>query len=306
MMNNISSDYANSYGGYDRFGARNAGEKAAPPKPGYNDGDIVKLDISKDGLDALSGKQDTNNVEEREAKKASGPVSTEYKLSDKAKDFLQSLREKYGDYDFFVADTEEDMNGLLNSSRKEISVAFSSAELEKMANDEEYAAKKLEEMEGIIGKAKEMAEEISDNDEGISVKNITVKVNDDGSYDLFAELEKASDKQRERIEKQREERAEARKEQEKKTEEQERGPGMPPEPGRVFKPMEMQMNPFAPQAEPGERGADTGTSFEEMMRGMRPEDEMQRRNLDVKRTTVSATSFDELKDMISNINWDEV
>ena len=305
-MNNISSEYVNSYGGYDKFGAKRAGEKMQPPKPEYKDGDIVKLDISKDGLDALSGKQDANNVEERDAKKTSGPVSTEYKLSDKAKDFLQSLREKYGDYDFFVADTEEDMNGLLNTSRKEISVAFSSAELEKMANDEEYAAKKLEEMEGIIGKAKEMAEEISDNDEGINVKNITIKVNDDGTYNLFAELEKSSEKQRERIEKQREERAEAQKEQEKKTDEQERGPGMPPEPGRIFKPMEMQMNPFAPQPEPREMGVDKETSFEEMMRGKRPEDEMQRMNLDVKRTTVSATSFDELKDMISNINWDEI
>ena len=272
MMNNISNEYLNSYRNYDRYEPKgNKPPQKGDKATGYKDGDIVQLDISKSGMEALrEAKQDeTENIGDKESKKASFE-STEYKLSDKAKDFLQSLREKYGDYDFFVADTSEDMYGLLNSSKRDIAVAFSSAELEKMANDDEYAQKKLSEMESLIDKAKEIAEEVSESDEGVNVKSITISMNDDGSYNLFAELEKASEKQRERIEKSREDRAEERKEKENRAEEKK-------------------------EREKKELHREDG--FKKDMLRIPP---------DVKKTTVSASSAEELKELISGVNWDEI
>lgn len=72
---------------------------------------------------------------------AAGVQSSEYKLSDKAQKYLDKLRKDYGDYDFVVADAGDDMKGLMKQATKEFSVIFSSEELEKMADDEKFAAK---------------------------------------------------------------------------------------------------------------------------------------------------------------------
>ena len=49
----------------------------------------------------------------------------EEKLSSKAKEYLKSLREKYGDYDFLVGNSTDDLKTLSKSGSKEFSVIFS-------------------------------------------------------------------------------------------------------------------------------------------------------------------------------------
>lgn len=46
----------------------------------------------------------------------------EGKLSSKAQDFLKNLRKQYGDYDFLVGNSTDDLNSLSKNESKEFSV----------------------------------------------------------------------------------------------------------------------------------------------------------------------------------------
>ena len=62
-------------------------------------------------------------------------------LSKGAQALLEKLRKSYGDMDFMVADFDKGDNAkdILSRGTKEVSVIFSSSELEKMASDEKSA-----------------------------------------------------------------------------------------------------------------------------------------------------------------------
>ena len=147
----------------------------------------------------------------------------EGKLSSKAQEYLKSLRETYGDYDFLVGNSTDDLKTLSKSGSKEFSVIFSNAEIEKMATDEKYAAEKMQGVEGAVKMCRRIYEEngyVSAFDamkaDNGTVNKIGIVTDDNGNMKFFAELEKSSDKQKERIEKYREKKAEERKEAEKK------------------------------------------------------------------------------------------
>lgn len=152
-------------------------------------------------------------------------VSTmnEEKLSRKAQDFLKSLREKYGDYDFMIGNGSDEIRSLSKSGSKEFSVIFSSAEIEKMANDEDYAAKKMHEVENSVNMCRKICEQqgyVSAFDADKSgngiINKITITADDNGNMKFFAELEKTSSKQKERLEKSREKKAEEKKAEERR------------------------------------------------------------------------------------------
>lgn len=177
----------------------------------YNQYDVNKLKKNKP-----AEKVDSAQVKKAETKKAE---STENKLSDKGKEYLKNLREKYGDYDFVIADTKEDQDALAAASDKEIAVMISSEELEKMAGDEEYGNERLKQMEDAVAMSKQITEELENDPEwskDTGINKITIELADDGSVKLFAELEKSSAKQRERIEANREKQKEEKKAEEKK------------------------------------------------------------------------------------------
>lgn len=138
----------------------------------------------------------------------------EAQLSKKAQDFLKNLREKYGDYDFMIGNSTDDLKALSQAGTKEYSVIFSSAEIERMANDEKYAEEKMQGVAGAVKMAKRVAEEYgfgSASGENGVINKIGVIVDDDGNMKMFAELEKSSSKQRERIEANRAKHAEEKK-----------------------------------------------------------------------------------------------
>ena len=142
----------------------------------------------------------------------------EEKLSKKAQDFLKNLREKYGDYDFLIGNGTDDLKALSKSGSKEFSVIFSSAEIERMASDEKYAEEKMQGVQGAVKMCKRICEEngfVSAFGGGLgengTINKIGVSIDDNGNMKLFAELEKSSSKQRERIEKNREKHAEEKK-----------------------------------------------------------------------------------------------
>ncbi len=143
--------------------------------------------------------------------------SSEDKLSTKAKKYLENLRKTYGDYEFFVADSGDDKRALLNKSTKEFSVIFSGSELEKMANDEEYAKEKLNAVQTAVEMSKRICEQFGferagEKEEGNGfINKIAISFNEDGTMSIFAELEKVSEKQKDYIEKIKEKRADDKK-----------------------------------------------------------------------------------------------
>ena len=155
-------------------------------------------------------------------------TTSESRLSGKAEKYLESLRKQYGDYDFIVADNALSRRSLLKQSNKEVSVVFSSSELEKMARDEDYAAEKMRKAQTIVKMSDRICEEFGlqhagetpgESSRAGTLNKLTISFDDSGKETIFAELEKASEKQQERIEKNREKKAEEKKASEKEAEE---------------------------------------------------------------------------------------
>lgn len=142
---------------------------------------------------------------QKEEKQSELAGKNESKLSAKAQQFLSTLREKYGDYDFMIGNNTEDDKELCKSGTKEFSVIFSSEEIERMANDEKYAQEKMQGVEGAVEMSKRICEEYGftsafsgkTGENGI-LNRLNIVVDDKGSMKIFAELEKTSKKQTEK------------------------------------------------------------------------------------------------------------
>lgn len=177
----------------------------------------------------------------------------ENKLSQKAQDYLNSLRKKYGKIDFLIGNSTDDLQEVSKGSSKEYSVILSSAEIERMADDEKYANEKIDGIAGAVSMAMKICEQegyVSAFDAvkagNGTVNKISIAVDDNGNMKFWAELEKTNDKQKERLEKAQEKRLHEKK------------------------------NPY------------------------------EKKNDSVKRTTVEASSMDELVEKIRNIDWDSI
>lgn len=143
------------------------------------------------------------------------------KLSETAKSYLEELKARYGDIEFFVADvsSDEEMNRYFAMGTKKYSCVISSATLEQMASDEEIRAKyeamidgadeKLEEVKSQV--KEELGEEAADQ-----IETIGFSIGENGVVDYFVKLKESNtayyEKQKEkRAEERKEERAEERK-----------------------------------------------------------------------------------------------
>lgn len=144
-------------------------------------------------------------------------------LSKGAQALLEKLRKSYSDMDFMVADFDKGDNAkdILSRSTKEVSVIFSSSELEKMASDEKYEKEYMERVQGALRMSEQINREFGftsafgEKSGNSEINRIGISFNSDGTTSFFAELEKSSARQRKHIEKAREEKRVARKEQEK-------------------------------------------------------------------------------------------
>jgi len=161
-----------------------------------------------------NSKQAESTTQTREVKKP--------QLSTAAQQLLEKLQKTYNNMDFMVYGNGQDAKELLSQGTKEISVLFSSDELEKMASDEKYEREYMSRVQGALRMSDEINkkfgytsafEEKSDN---VQINKIGIVFEDDGKMTIFAELEKSAAQQRERIEKAREEkRAESKKKENK-------------------------------------------------------------------------------------------
>jgi len=122
-------------------------------------------------------------------------------LSDKAKALLEELKKKYGNMDFMIAnyDSEEEAAHYLSRGTKEFSVLIEPELLEEMAADESVKEKYLGLLDDATAQLSKVKEELTEEEEG-TVKHVGVSIGADGTLKFFADLEKSSEKQRERIE----------------------------------------------------------------------------------------------------------
>lgn len=171
---------------------------------------------------ALQNKK--GNVKEtKTAKEESVKQGSSVHLSKKAQALLQELKKQYGNMDFIVADYEsdEEASAYLSRGTKEYSVLIEPETLEEMASDSEAKEKYL----SVIDKATENLSDVKEQlgEEGENVARLGISVGKDGSVSYFAELEKSSAQQRERIEKAQEKKREEKQAEKKETAAKEEG-----------------------------------------------------------------------------------
>ena len=141
-------------------------------------------------------------------------------LSDKAKEYYEKLKSKFGNMEFILVSndlkSEVQKNAASYGNVNKQVVLIDVEKLEKMANDPSFAKK----YEGIIAMAQTKLAEMKNSlaSSGASVKNFGINVDSNGNASYFATLEKSSEAQAKRIEKQREAKAEAKKAEKKKAE----------------------------------------------------------------------------------------
>ncbi len=121
-------------------------------------------------------------------------------LSKGAQALLEKLRKSYSDMDFMVADFDKGDNAkdILSRGTKEVSVIFSSSELEKMASDEKYEKEYMERVQGALRMSEQINREFGftsafgEKSGNSEINKIGISFNSDGTTSFFAELEKSS------------------------------------------------------------------------------------------------------------------
>lgn len=179
-----------------------------------------RIDRNYAGLYHNSTVKQKNNKKVREIGSAQKTDrEKQLQLSKEAQNLLEKLRNNYSNMDFMIADFDsaEEAKEVLSRGTKEISVLFSSEELERMAADEKYEKKYMERVQGALRMSEEINKkygyeaELREDSEKAAITKIGISFNKDGSVTYFTELEKSSSQQRESIEKIREKRAEKKK-----------------------------------------------------------------------------------------------
>ncbi len=155
-------------------------------------------------------KEVENNSKRAEAATQNSEVKKP-QLSTAAKQLLEKLQKTYHNMDFMVYGNGQDAKHLLSQGTKEISVLFSGDELEKMASDEKYEKEYMSRVQGALHMSDEINKKFGftsafgEKSDDTQINKIGFVFETDGKMTIFAELEKSSDRQRERIEKAREE-----------------------------------------------------------------------------------------------------
>lgn len=245
----------------------------------------AKTDGSEKTESSKSSKLDRYVSSAEDKTKTLGISQTnETKLSGKAQDLLKKLRDKYKDFDLYVGNTNEEQEKLSNAGSKDISVIFSADELEKMAADESYEKKITDKIDSAVDEMKKVSEKYSfDNkpeSEHGQITKIGITIGSDGTVQMFADLQKASLKQSERIKAQQaEKRADAKKAAKEDAEDK------------------------ATKADGSVKDKSTGKAVST------DEEDYPEKAYDpatVKFTTVKAGNMDDLVKAIQNVNWDEI
>ncbi len=146
-----------------------------------------------------------------------GATIGDVKLSDKAADYYEQLKKKFGNMDFILVskdnkDAAQAQAGRFANPNKMV-VLIDDEKLEKMATDETYR----NQIEGVIANAQTKLTEMQSslNSTGAKINTFGVQIKDDGTAEYFAVLERSREATEKILEKRAEKKAEAKKEAEK-------------------------------------------------------------------------------------------
>ncbi len=223
----------------------------------------------ENSTNAAGKKQRTESTQSGQAERADAP-----QLSSRAQDYLNKLNQSYDNMEFLVYNSSEDAKEVLSRSTKEVSVMLSREELERMATDEKYAADKMRGVQGALRMSEQINREFgfasafgkTGENADTRITKIAVSFNDDGSTNLFAELEKSNRQQRERLEEIREEKRAQKKAEDKQAQKKQ----------------------------------------QEKRLEEKVADRYSQTNVDTKRTVVEANSVDELMKKMAEVDWSAV
>lgn len=155
----------------------------------------------------------SNEVTKVPKTKAQGKTIGQPELSEKAAEYYEKLKKKYGNMDFILVskDRKEQAKAQAGSyaNANKMVVLIDEEKIERMAEDEEYR----KQYEGIIRDAATQLPQMQSQlqSTGANVKGYGIQVNDDGTASLFAVIDKSLALQKERIEKNAQEHRDARK-----------------------------------------------------------------------------------------------
>ena len=99
--------------------------------------------------DTTKKKETENNSKQAESTTQNSEIKKP-QLSTAAQKLLEKLQKTHNNMDFMVYGNGQDAKELLSQSTKEISVLFSSDELEKMASDEKYEKEYMSRVQGAL------------------------------------------------------------------------------------------------------------------------------------------------------------
>ena len=153
------------------------------------------------GINGFPHSNNLNAVNTASAKRTGGVKAkeSEGKLSQKAEDFLNKLREENPDYDFSVSGSKG-VKGPAAKSDKEYSVIFTSEELEKMADDENFAKEQMSKLERIVDMSDKIVKDESfaslfgeGAESKLRMNTISFSVGDAGEISISANVKKPAE-----------------------------------------------------------------------------------------------------------------
>ena len=186
----------------------------------YQKPNIGKNDLKGDNKKKTKASENTEKTQKTESKATSasnakvytgGKVIGQPKLSEKASDYYESLKKKYGNMDFILVSEDK------KEAAKAQIASLSNPDKMVVLSDEAYRDK----YESIISNAANSVSDLKSQLEasGASVQAFGMQIDDKGQASYFAVLEKSSAAQKERIEKKLEEKKAEKKEEAKEAKE---------------------------------------------------------------------------------------
>jgi len=186
----------NGIGNYASYNFFQVSQEDTAKTSKVDDKDLKTANRRDTDVSQLAGKKaETNSKlkEQHEKLKADKQQSTQKKLddtyaklSDRAKNYLNKLKERYGDMDIYVADNvdDDDTQSIMSSGTKEYSAMMDSATLEEMAADEEVASK----YEEMISATRSELDTVKDEftEKGVNIGAVGVSIKEDGSKTYYS------------------------------------------------------------------------------------------------------------------------
>lgn len=185
----------------------------------YEAAEAAECEVTMSMISQMASSGVANTYEAQKTQKTEKKTSVYGKtigkpeLSETAQKYYEELKKKFSNMDFILVSTEmkeqaKAQAGNYASPNKTV-VLIDEAKIEKMATDEAYRQK----YESIIANAATQMTQMQSSLEssGTKVNAFGMQVNDDGSVDYFAVIDKSMAAQRERIKENAEKKAEAKK-----------------------------------------------------------------------------------------------